>query len=105
MDEEGEADELDAVGEGGGGVELDALGHEGGSAELDAVDELGALLTAIMAIEARSMTGVLIKAHALAAWGAIEGTAALFDAKMHTWGPSLAADVMRVAASGAREAA
>lgn len=62
---------------------------------------LGDLVTKIMAVEARTMEGVIIKGQALAAWGRVTSISRSYHKGMPDWGPMFAADVMRIAAAAA----
>jgi hypothetical protein len=57
-------------------------------------EELRSLITSIMAIEAATTQGVMIKAQALAAWGRVGFLGMHPD--QQKWGASFAADVLRL---------
>ena len=75
------------------------LDHDGAWKDTRAKSRvLSELITSIMALEERTMEGVMVKANALAAWGCVD---VLWTPGMQDWGPRFAAAVLRQANAGA----
>ena len=65
------------------------------AAEKDAREALRALIGAIMATDEATISGVVVKAQALAAWGEVDYVYRAYNPEGHDWAANLATSIMR----------